>query len=94
VLQRHVRTSDVIGRLGGDEFVLLLWNLTEADVLAKAALLEAAIDGLSLPSRAAPFLPVPPPVSHCSGRTRAANHALEQADSAMYARKMVRRAKT
>src|SRR6202043_2793792 len=47
VLQRYVRASDVIGRLGGDEFVLLLWNLTETDVLAKAARLEAAIDSLS-----------------------------------------------
>src|SRR5207248_1338847 len=34
VLQRHVRSSDVIGRLGGDEFALLLWNLSETDAKA------------------------------------------------------------
>src|SRR3954454_14055074 len=43
----HVRASDVIGRLGGDEFALLLWNLSETDARAKAALLEQAIDRLS-----------------------------------------------
>ena len=40
ILQSRIRSSDVIGRLGGDEFALLLWNLGEADALAKAALLE------------------------------------------------------
>src|ERR1700693_3175766 len=47
VLGRQIRSSDVIGRLGGDEFALLLWNLTEADAHAKAAMLEKDIDGLS-----------------------------------------------
>ena len=43
----QVRASDVIGRLGGDEFALLLWNLSETDARAKAALLEQSIDRLS-----------------------------------------------
>ena len=46
-LTRQVRSSDVVGRLGGDEFALLLWNLTETDARAKAAVLEAAIDELT-----------------------------------------------
>src|SRR5215813_13775615 len=47
VLTRQVRASDVIGRLGGDEFAVLLWNLSETDARAKAALLEAEIDRLT-----------------------------------------------
>ena len=46
-LSRQVRSSDVIGRLGGDEFALLLWNLSETDAHAKAAVLEQAVDALS-----------------------------------------------
>ena len=37
VLLRNVRSSDEIGRLGGDEFALLLWNMSETDAKAKAA---------------------------------------------------------
>ena len=36
VLQKQIRSSDVIGRLGGDEFALLLWNLSETDARANA----------------------------------------------------------
>ena len=46
-LLAHVRSSDVVGRLGGDEFALLLWNLSETDARAKAALLEETIDRLT-----------------------------------------------
>jgi diguanylate cyclase (GGDEF)-like protein len=93
-LTRQVRSSDVVGRLGGDEFALLLWNLTETDARAKAAVLEAEIDGLTF---------------NCSGlnvRTGAsagiavlgphaeAGRALEEADRAMYVRKAQRRHET
>src|SRR5207253_2709801 len=47
-LASEVRASDVIGRLGGDEFAVLLWNLSETDARAKAAMLEEAIDGLRI----------------------------------------------
>src|SRR5689334_6960625 len=46
-LTRQIRSSDVVGRLGGDEFALLLWNLSETDAKAKAAVFEQAIDDLS-----------------------------------------------
>jgi diguanylate cyclase (GGDEF)-like protein len=91
VLSRQVRLSDVIGRLGGDEFAVLLWNLSETDAYAKAALLEQAIDGLSflfggreVKAGASAGVAVLGPHSE-------AGRALEQADCAMYLRKAQRR---
>jgi diguanylate cyclase (GGDEF)-like protein len=93
-LQRHVRASDVIGRLGGDEFVLLLWNVTETDVVAKAAQLEGAIDHLSFAFKgrivsAGASAGIAMLVADAD-----AAEALEQADRAMYARKKQRRGGT
>jgi diguanylate cyclase (GGDEF)-like protein len=42
-LQRTVRESDVVARLGGDEFGVLVWNVSEIQVAAKARELEAAV---------------------------------------------------
>ena len=42
-LVREVRASDVVARIGGDEFVVLLWNLPDADAIAKAVELEQAV---------------------------------------------------
>lgn len=42
-LTANVRASDVVARLGGDEFAVLLWNVTEADAVAKAGALQRAI---------------------------------------------------
>jgi diguanylate cyclase (GGDEF)-like protein len=92
VLQRHVRASDVIGRLGGDEFVLLLWNLTETDVLAKAALLEAAIDGLSFAFEGRIVSAGASVGVAMLGLDADGADTLAQADRAMYARKAERRA--
>jgi diguanylate cyclase (GGDEF)-like protein len=91
VLQRQVRTSDVIGRLGGDEFVLLLWNLTEADAMAKAALLEAAIDRLRFNFGGRTVAAGASAGVAWLGLDAVAADALEQADRAMYVRKTERR---
>jgi diguanylate cyclase (GGDEF)-like protein len=91
VLQRHVRASDVIGRLGGDEFVLLLWNLTEADALAKAALLEDAIDHLAFTFKGHSVSAGASTGVALLGLEADAADALEQADRAMYARKKQRK---
>jgi diguanylate cyclase (GGDEF)-like protein len=91
VLQRHLRASDVIGRLGGDEFVLLLWNLTEADILAKAALLEAAIDSLRFAFEGRTVSAGASAGVAMLGPDADAVDALEQADRAMYVRKKQRK---
>jgi diguanylate cyclase (GGDEF)-like protein len=91
VLQQQVRTSDVIGRLGGDEFVLLLWNLTEADAMAKAALLEAAIDRLHFNFAGHTIAAGASAGVAWLGLDAVAADALEQADRAMYLRKAERR---
>ena len=90
-LASQVRASDVIGRLGGDEFAVLLWNLSETDARAKAAALEQAIEGLrfsfggsAVQTGASVGIAILD--SHSEKRT-----ALDQADSAMYARKAQRR---
>jgi len=91
VLTRQVRASDLVARLGGDEFVVLLWNLAEADVQAKARSLEAAVGRMTTPHGGAMLsvgasagyamlLPLDTPAT-----------VLERADRAMYIRKTSRR---
>lgn len=91
VLMRHVRSSDIVGRLGGDEFGLLLWNLTEADALAKAAALEDAIDRLTFVFKGRPVVAGASAGIALIGATDAAADVMEAADRAMYARKAARR---
>jgi diguanylate cyclase (GGDEF)-like protein len=91
VLQRQVRSSDVIGRLGGDEFALLMWNLSETDARAKAAALEQDIDRLSFVFRGRTVTAgASAGVAVLCIHTEA-GRALEEADSAMYIRKAQRR---
>ena len=90
-LLRHVRASDVIGRLGGDEFALLLWNLSETDAHAKAAVLEQAIDRLSFVFRGRTVAAGASAGLAVLGTHAEAARALEEADSAMYVRKAQRR---
>ncbi|MGL5167710.1 MAG: GGDEF domain-containing protein [Afipia sp.] len=94
VLMRHVRSSDVVGRLGGDEFGLLLWNLTEADALAKASALEEAIDRLTFVFKGRPVVAGASAGVAVIGATDAAADVMEAADRAMYARKAARRGRS
>jgi diguanylate cyclase (GGDEF)-like protein len=91
VLQRQVRSSDVIGRLGGDEFALLMWNLSETDARAKAAALEQTIDRLSFVFRGRTVTAGASAGVAVLGIHTEAGRALEEADSAMYIRKAQRR---
>jgi PleD family two-component response regulator len=91
LLDIQVRSSDVIGRLGGDEFALLLWNLSEIDARAKAALLEQAVDELSFSFRGHAVTAGISAGIAILGSHAEAGRALEAADCAMYLRKAQRR---
>ncbi|SFQ11487.1 diguanylate cyclase (GGDEF) domain-containing protein [Bradyrhizobium sp. Ghvi] len=90
-LTRQIRASDVVGRLGGDEFALLLWNLSETDAKAKAAIFEQAIDELSFTFRGEYVTAGASTGVVLLGAHSDAARALEEADAAMYVRKAHRR---
>jgi len=90
-LTRQIRASDVVGRLGGDEFALLLWNLSETDAKAKAAMFEQAIDDLSFTFRGQHVTAGASAGVALLGAQSDAARALEEADAAMYVRKAHRR---
>ncbi|HEX7790295.1 MAG TPA: GGDEF domain-containing protein [Afipia sp.] len=93
VLMRHIRSSDVVGRLGGDEFGLLLWNLTEADALAKAEVLEDAIDRLTFVFKGRSVVAGGSAGVAWLSQPGSVAEAMENADRAMYARKASRRSR-
>ena len=90
-LTGQIRASDVVGRLGGDEFALLLWNLSETDAKAKAAIFEQAIDDLSFTFRGQRVTAGASAGVALLGAQSDAGRALEEADAAMYVRKAHRR---
>ncbi|MDQ2081231.1 GGDEF domain-containing protein [Xanthobacteraceae bacterium Astr-EGSB] len=89
-LTRQVRASDSVARLGGDEFAVLLWNLADADALAKARSLEAAIAALVVPWQGASLsVGASAGVTPLAAGERPAD-VVARADAAMYARKRSR----
>ena len=91
VLTSQVRSSDIVGRLGGDEFALLLWNLSETDAKAKAVALEETIDRLTFDFQGSTITAGASAGVAMLGSHAETHGALEEADSAMYARKAQRR---
>jgi diguanylate cyclase (GGDEF)-like protein len=86
-----VRASDVVGRLGGDELAVVLWNVTEAAALAKAAVLEQAVERADLSSIVTALnLGASVGVAMLDASDTPAA-VIDRADRAMYARKAVRR---
>lgn len=90
-LTRHVRASDVVARLGGDEFVVLLWNVTEAAAIAKAAALETMIAAAPVRSGTATLTVGASAGVAPIGPADTAAELLSRADAAMYARKYARK---
>jgi diguanylate cyclase (GGDEF)-like protein len=90
-LLREVRASDVVARIGGDEFVVLLWNVTDADAIAKAAALEDAVYATPVRWCASTMVVGASAGVAVVGPLDTPAEVLARADAAMYARKMERR---
>jgi diguanylate cyclase (GGDEF)-like protein len=93
-LLREVRTSDVVARIGGDEFVVLLWNVTDADAVAKAAALEEAVYATPVRWGASTMVVGASAGVAFVGPLDTPAEVLARADAAMYARKTERKAIT
>jgi diguanylate cyclase (GGDEF)-like protein len=86
-LLREVRASDMVARFGGDEFVVLLWNVTEAEALSKAAALERAVYATPVRWGASTMVVgASAGVTHLGPLDTPAD-VLARADASMYARK-------
>jgi diguanylate cyclase (GGDEF)-like protein len=86
-LQRNVRASDVVARLGGDEFVVLLWNVSGAAAMAKAAALERAVYSSPVLWGASTLVVGASAGVALIGALDTPAEVLGRADAAMYARK-------
>jgi diguanylate cyclase (GGDEF)-like protein len=90
-LVREVRASDVVARIGGDEFVVLLWNVTDADAVAKAAALEDAVYATPVRWGTSTMVVSASAGVAFVGPLDTPAEVLARADAAMYARKKKRR---
>ena len=86
-LLREVRASDMVARFGGDEFVVLLWNVTEAEALDKAAALERAVYATPVRWGASTVVVGASAGVTLLGPLDTPADVLARADAAMYARK-------
>jgi diguanylate cyclase (GGDEF)-like protein len=86
-LTARMRASDVVARLGGDEFVMLLWNLNEANALARARDFEMLVAEAAT-GEGAPRLEVGASAGVARlDSTLTVAQAIDAADRAMYMRK-------
>jgi diguanylate cyclase (GGDEF)-like protein len=92
-LTREVRASDVVARIGGDEFAVLLWNLPDADAVAKAVELERAVYATPVHWGASTMVVGASAGVPFVGPLDTPAEVLARADAAMYARKTERRQK-
>jgi diguanylate cyclase (GGDEF)-like protein len=90
-LVREVRASDVVARIGGDEFVVLLWNLPDADAIAKAVELERAVYATPVRWGASTMVVGASAGVAFVGPLDAPADIMARADAGMYARKAERR---
>jgi diguanylate cyclase (GGDEF)-like protein len=90
-LVREVRASDVVARIGGDEFVVLMWNVADADALAKAAELEQAVYATPVRCGASTMVVGASAGLAFVGPLDTPAEVLARADAAMYARKLQKR---
>jgi diguanylate cyclase (GGDEF)-like protein len=89
-LLREVRASDVVARIGGDEFAVLLWNLPDADAVAKAVKLERAVYTTPVRWGASTMVVGASAGVAFVGPLDTPAEVMARADAAMYARKMAR----
>ncbi len=90
-LTREVRASDVVARIGGDEFAVLVWNLPDADAVAKAVELERAVYATPVRWGASTMVVGASAGVAFVGPLDTPAEVLARADAAMYARKTARR---
>jgi diguanylate cyclase (GGDEF)-like protein len=90
-LLREVRASDIVARVGGDEFAVLLWNMTEAGALSKAAALEQAVYATPVRWSSSTMVVGASAGVAFVGPLDTPTEVLARADAAMYARKLKRK---
>ena len=91
-LRSVVRADDLLFRWGGDEFLVLLFGMSEEKARRRLDSLDERLARTSTGDARAPF---PLSVSHGLARFDSLaqlQHAIEEADGAMYARKQARKA--